>query len=118
MSDDPARISLPHSVPDYDLCTACVESGATEQHNPFHEFFDIETPGRVYVHTVFDGDRDRSFGNHQQFSSSGFAPATRQEPVALADPPVRHSATCNLCDSAIVGERYVSLGFIPTSWAG
>jgi next-to-BRCA1 protein 1 len=98
---------FPHPVPDYDLCTACVESGATEQHNPFHEFFDIETPGRVYVHTVLGGDRD---SGRQQSSSSDHAPVTRHEPAATAaDLPVRHSATCNLCDSAIVGERYVSL---------
>jgi len=109
MSDDLARTHPSHSVPDYDLCTACVEVGATEQHNPFHEFFDIETPGRVYVHTVLSGDRDRSFRNRQQSSTSGHAPATRQEPVAPADLPVRHSATCDLCDSAIIGERYVSL---------
>lgn len=96
---------LPHSVLDYDLCTPCVESGATEQHNPFHEFFDIETPGRVYVHTVYSEDRDRSFGNRHQLSSSDHAPVTQQGNTP-AD--LRHSATCNLCDSAIIGERYVS----------
>lgn len=106
MSDNPAGTFLPDLIPDYDLCTACVESRATEQHNPFHEFFDIETPGRVYVHTVLDGDRDR----RQQSPSSSHTPVMRQEPVATsADLLVRHSATCNLCDSVIVGERYVSL---------
>ena len=103
MSVDPVGISFPDPISDYDLCTTCVESGATEQHNPFHEFFDIETPGRVYVHTVLGGDRNRSLGN------SIHSPVTRQVPAATpADLPVRHSATCNLCDSAIVGERYVS----------
>lgn len=110
MSDDSPGTFLSDPSPDYDLCAACVKSGATEQHNPFHEFFDIETPGRVYVHTVLGDDRDRSLGNRQQLPSSNHASITRQEPVATpADLLVRHSATCNLCDSAIVGERYVSL---------
>lgn len=107
MSDVPAVTFFPHPVLDYDLCTACMESGGTEQHNPFHEFFDIETPGRVYVHTVLSSDRD---SGRQQSSSSAHAPVTQHEPApTTADLPVRHSATCNLCDSAIVGERYVSL---------
>lgn len=106
MSCDAPGTLLPNSVPDYDLCTPCVKSGATERHNPFHEFFDIETPGRVYVHTVL-GDNT---GNRRQLSGSDHAPVTRQGPVGTpADLPVRHSATCNLCDSAIIGERYVSL---------
>ncbi|KAG6380955.1 hypothetical protein JVT61DRAFT_5349 [Boletus reticuloceps] len=94
-------------VLDYDLCAGCMESGATEQHNPFHEFFDIETPGRVYVHTVFGGNRDRPFGGRQQPSSSDHNPVTRQGSAGTpADLPIRHSASCNLCDSAIVGERF------------
>lgn len=101
------RTFLPHSVPDYDLCTPCMESGATEKHNPFHEFFDIETPGRVHVHTVL-GDGERSFANRQQ-SPSDRVQVTRQGPaVTRAGSPVRHSATCDLCDSTIIGERYVS----------
>lgn len=113
-SDDPARTFPPDPSPDYDLCTACVKSGATEQHNPFHEFFDVEAPGRVYVHTVLSGDRDSSLGHRQQLPSSNQAPVTRQGPTAVpTDPLVRHSATCNLCDSAIVGDRYVSLRVVP-----
>ncbi|KAG9314139.1 hypothetical protein JVU11DRAFT_4924 [Chiua virens] len=84
--------------PDYDLCTACVESGATEQHNPFHEFVDIEIPGRVLVHTVLDSGRNTRRNTGSDHS------ATPQEPVTTS--PVRHSATCNLCDSEIIGERY------------
>ena len=111
MSNDSAGTFFPHRIIDYDLCTTCVESGATEQHNPFHEFFDIEIPdlGR---------DRDRSLGNRQQVSSPDHAQVTQQGPAATpTDPPVRHSATCNLCDSAIVGERYVSLHVaVPIFW--
>lgn len=99
------RYSLIH-VLDYDLCTACMESGALEQHNPFHEFFDIDIPGRVYVHTLLGSDRGR---NRQQVPSTDHPQGIRQRPsVTPVDPPVRHSATCNLCDSGIVGERYVS----------
>ncbi|KAF8140511.1 hypothetical protein EV363DRAFT_1393414 [Boletus edulis] len=73
--------------PDYDLCAGCMESGVTEQHNPFHE--------------------DRPFGGRQQPSSSDHNPVTRQGSAGTpADLPIRHSASCNLCDSAIVGERF------------
>lgn len=98
-------------ISDFDLCAPCLESGATEQHNPSHEFFDIEIPGHVYVHTVLGGDRNRSFGNCRQVPGSDDAQVTQQGSASTPipdDPPVRHAATCNLCDSAIVGERYVS----------
>ncbi|KIJ66196.1 hypothetical protein HYDPIDRAFT_186653 [Hydnomerulius pinastri MD-312] len=99
--------------PDYDLCTTCIESGSSEKHNPFHEFFDIEVPGRVYVHTVFSGDGEANRSPRNRTSSSSVT-ATRVPAMATplrqtASPvgaPVRHSATCNLCDSAIVGDRF------------
>ncbi|KAF9245874.1 hypothetical protein BU15DRAFT_40794 [Melanogaster broomeanus] len=103
--------------PDYDLCTTCIESGATEKHDPFHEFFDIDTPGRVYVHTVFSGDGHRNGTSSNEHPSpnrvtSHHAPVAgvpRREADRPANTTVRHSATCNLCDSAIVGERFVSV---------
>ncbi|KDQ63127.1 hypothetical protein JAAARDRAFT_29129 [Jaapia argillacea MUCL 33604] len=53
---------------DYDLCTQCISSGRAEAHNPFHEFFDIEKPGRVVVHNVYsgDGERDGRWGGRGQ----------------------------------------------------
>ncbi|KAI3622325.1 zz type zinc finger domain-containing protein [Moniliophthora roreri] len=88
--------------PDYDLCTECITSGAAERHNPFHEFFEINEPGRVVVHTVYQGNGERN------------APDIRRAPV-LSPPapapaqPVVHFASCNLCDSRIRGDRYKCL---------
>ncbi|KAF5323400.1 hypothetical protein D9611_005624 [Ephemerocybe angulata] len=77
--------------PDYDLCTPCIkEDMAAEKHNPFHEFFEIHEPGRVIVHTVFDGNRR--------------APSSAAE--ASAATPFIHCATCDLCESSIAGTRY------------
>lgn len=82
--------------PDYDLCTVCISSGAAERHNPFHEFFDILEPGRVIVHTVN--------------SRSQPAPDPQPAPQPIPeDDVVVHSAVCNLCDSRILGIRYVRL---------
>ncbi|KAG2045134.1 hypothetical protein BDR03DRAFT_1086664 [Suillus americanus] len=87
--------------PDYDLCKPCIESGAAERHNSFHAFFDIETPGRVFVHTVFSGsgERDASPNNRN---------ATADSPRTFTATPetIRHCAACNMCDSPIVGDRF------------
>lgn len=87
--------------PDYDLCAPCMESGAAERHNSFHEFFDIETPGRVFVHTVFSGsgERDTSPNNRNATADSPRTPAATPETI-------RHCAACNMCDSPIVGDRF------------
>ncbi|KAF8846127.1 hypothetical protein BDN67DRAFT_1006603 [Paxillus ammoniavirescens] len=89
-------------------CLDCPGSGAMEKHDPFHEFFDIETPGHVYVHTIFggDGQRNRSCRNQQPSSSPAVATCAPVAGISPRAAPVRHSATCNLCDSAIVGERF------------
>jgi next-to-BRCA1 protein 1 len=80
-----------------------MESGAAERHNSFHEFFDIETPGRVFVHTVFSGsgERDTSPNNRNATADSPRTPAATPETI-------RHCAACNMCDSPIVGDRFVS----------
>ncbi|KAJ7293065.1 hypothetical protein C8J57DRAFT_1490530 [Mycena rebaudengoi] len=80
--------------PNYDLCTPCIASGSAERHNPFHEFLEIREPGRVIVHTVYDGDRDVP------------APPAPPAPVPQEAAPEVHYATCNLCDSRIRGDRY------------
>ncbi|KAL1737280.1 hypothetical protein EV714DRAFT_241203 [Schizophyllum commune] len=81
--------------PDYDLCTACMANGAAEEHNPFHEFFDIEVPGRVIVHQVFSGPDAPSRS------------ATGAQSVVSGSPPVHtHNAFCDICSSRIYGDRY------------
>ncbi|KAG1853531.1 hypothetical protein C8R48DRAFT_777042 [Suillus tomentosus] len=93
--------------PDYDLCTPCIESGTAERHNPFHEFFDIEVPGRALVHTVFSGSGERDVSPN---SGSAIADSPRTPvatPVSTIE-TIRHCTACNLCDSPIVGDRFVS----------
>jgi len=92
--------------PDYDLCSTCIISGSAEQHNPFHEFFEIEEPGRVVVHTVFsgDGEMDSSWTGRRttENPSPPVVPSSSSASVAT----VAHHATCDLCDSQIRGTRY------------
>ena len=61
-----------------------------------HEFFEIEEPGRVIVHTVFSGEGERETN---QPSRSSIPEPERQ--------PVLHNAVCDMCDSQIYGDRYV-----------
>ncbi|KAJ3845357.1 hypothetical protein F5878DRAFT_523856 [Lentinula raphanica] len=84
--------------PDFDLCTPCIRGVATETHNPFHEFFQISEPGRVVVHNVFSGHGEQEV---QQ------PPPRPVDEVPVPPPqPVVHSATCDLCESRIYGDRY------------
>ncbi|KAG2160021.1 uncharacterized protein EDB93DRAFT_1324500 [Suillus bovinus] len=91
--------------PDYDLCTPCLESGAAQSHNPFHEFFDIETPGRVLVHTVFSGSGERDTSPNSR-SATADGPLTSAATSASTSETIRHCAACNMCDSPIVGDRF------------
>lgn len=96
---------------DYDLCTPCITAGVSEVHNPFHEFFEITEPGRVIVHTVFSGNGERE--------SQGTPTARTPVPgatVSSNDESVIHFANCNLCDSRIRGDRYVSFQCIRVSY--
>jgi len=61
-----------------------------------HEFFEIEEPGRVIVHTIFSGEGERETSQPSQPS----APEPQPQPVL-------HNAVCDLCDSQIYGDRYV-----------
>lgn len=83
------------STLDFDLCTACIQSGSAEAHNPFHEFFEINEPGRVVVHTVYSNNGSVSPG-----------PGSAGAPAVTPAAPVVHNAICNLCDSRIYGERF------------
>ncbi|EGO20236.1 hypothetical protein SERLADRAFT_442372 [Serpula lacrymans var. lacrymans S7.9] len=90
---------------DYDLCGVCMGSGTAGRHNPFHEFFDIATPGRVFVHTVFNRGppNDGSVNNAEPHSS-----LRRENERDIGAGHILHNATCNLCDSPIEGDRYIS----------
>lgn len=63
-----------------------------------HEFFEIEEPGRVIVHTVFSGEGEREM--NQPSLSRPPAPESERQPVL-------HNAVCDMCDSQIYGDRYV-----------
>lgn len=86
--------------PDYDMCTPCIKN-RRGRHAMTHEFFEIEEPGRVIVHTVFSDEGERE---------------TNQAPVSpqplTAEPesqPVLHNAVCDMCDSQIYGDRFKCL---------
>ncbi|KAF9567754.1 hypothetical protein CPC08DRAFT_746636 [Agrocybe pediades] len=85
--------------PDYDLCSACIGKGAAEEHNPFHEFFDITEPS--IVHTMFSGEGERETPRAPERTLTPPAPA----PAEVHRNPI-HPATCDLCESRIVGCRY------------
>jgi hypothetical protein len=92
---------------DFDFCTSCIVGGAIERtgHSPFHQFHEIATPGRVIVHNVYTG-----VGENTTSGSERTQPAQPAAPVTPPSPPVapeRHAAMCDLCDSTIVGDRYV-----------
>lgn len=92
-------------VSDYDLCTSCINSGSAEAHNPFHEFFEIEEPGRVIVHTVFSGNGERNAASRNG-RHDGSTPHMYDNAAPATAEPVPHNATCDLCDSRIYGDRY------------
>ncbi|KAJ3731958.1 hypothetical protein DFJ43DRAFT_998241 [Lentinula guzmanii] len=87
--------------PDYDLCTSCITGGGAGNHNLFHEFFEISEPGRVVVHNVFSGSGERE--------AAPQPPRRANEAPAQSNQPVVHSATCDLCESRIRGDRYKCL---------
>ncbi|KAI9056980.1 hypothetical protein FKP32DRAFT_1661460 [Trametes sanguinea] len=91
--------------PDYDMCEGCFRTPfLRSQHHPAHEFFAIDKPGEVIVHTVFSGDGEREPERfNQQHRES--VPRVRSRDVE----PVVHNALCNLCDSRIRGDRFKCL---------
>ena len=78
-------------------------AGVSEVHNPFHEFFEINEPGRVIVHTVFSGNGER------ESRGTPRAPGPEASVAHATEEAVIHFANCDLCDSRIRGDRYVSL---------
>ncbi|GBE77445.1 hypothetical protein SCP_0103200 [Sparassis crispa] len=93
--------------PDFDLCSECYNIAETRaQHSLQHEFFAIDRPGEVIVHTVFSGHGERT-------PSSWTPPRPQRSPSRRGSTtpvePVVHNAVCNLCDSRIRGDRYKCL---------
>ncbi|KAK0466362.1 uncharacterized protein EV420DRAFT_1261217 [Desarmillaria tabescens] len=81
---------------DYDLCTKCITTGGAEQHDPFHEFWEVTEPSRVIISRI------------GSTASPVPTPAPAPQAPTPAVTPAVHGATCNLCDSRIRGDRYVS----------
>ncbi|KAI0699389.1 hypothetical protein C8T65DRAFT_581265 [Cerioporus squamosus] len=93
--------------PDYDLCDECISTPSSrDQHSLHHQFFAIERPGEVIVHTVFsgDGEREPAFPVRPRSPLVG-TPRPHRSDVE----PVIHNAMCNMCDSRICGDRFKCL---------
>jgi next-to-BRCA1 protein 1 len=104
---------------DFDLCSLClaIQPQNIGLHSKSHSLFAIEEPGGLWVHTIFSGEGTPEVPE---------PPAQKEEPtefrninssgsddrVERAPPPVvklaAHNATCDLCDSTIKGDRFVS----------
>lgn len=104
---------IPCLCADFDLCSSCltVQPETIGSHARTHDFFAIEEPGSLWVHAVFS-DEDRPEPSNQPANEGPPEPSTSSEPIqeqnALADNDVIHNATCDLCSSAIKGDRFVS----------
>lgn len=88
---------------DYDLCATCWATDRSKHRNGRHKFARITKPGEIFVHRVREEPTTpRATGMNS--------------PVPTAVPPVNvahdnqaevvHNATCDLCDSHILGVRY------------
>ncbi|KAI1793192.1 hypothetical protein LXA43DRAFT_886348 [Ganoderma leucocontextum] len=93
--------------PDYDMCDECISTPALrEMHHSQHQFFAIDKPGEVIVHTVFSGDGERE----PPRPAPAVSPRVNLPRVHSRDvEPVVHSAMCNMCDSRIRGDRFKCL---------
>ena len=93
--------------PDYDLCEECISTPPLRGMHPSqHQFFAIKEPGEVVVHTVFSGD-----GEREPTRPSPAVPARVNLPRVRSNDvePAVHNAMCNMCDSRIRGDRFVSI---------
>lgn len=117
------RLSLT-SYLDYDMCPTCYVT-ERHQHDVSHEFFAINEPGHVYVHTIFSGTGEKGGRNTGETHGARCTRVRRREPTvttpaastspsasstrvpALAE-EVAHHASCDMCDSRIKGIRWVS----------
>ena len=91
--------------PDYDMCETCfTKPHLRAKHFARHQFFAIEKPGEVIVHTVFSDSADQE----PVLSAQQPQPVSEIPSMDLRDvEPVLHNAMCNMCDSRIRGDRFV-----------
>ena len=109
---------------DFDLCSWCLTAQPQNfgSHSKSHSLFAIEEPGGLWIHTIFEGDgtpgipvppvadegpTDLFDTNILGFNAQGESHAQGE---LVAEPPIR-LATCEFCDTAIRGERFVSHSF-------
>jgi len=97
--------------PDFDLCSSCliVQPETIGSHSSNHAFLAIKEPGCIWAHAVFSSEvapeplnQPANEGPTEHSTSSGPV----QEQNALAGNDVLHNATCDLCSSAIIGDRF------------
>ena len=104
---------------DFDLCSSClaVQPQNTGSHSRSHALFDIEEPGGVWVHTFFSGEGTPEVPEPAGTNQGPTEPPNTGSPVSDAQgertAPVAeaavHYTTCNFCDTAIKGDRFVSI---------
>ncbi|KAH9047560.1 hypothetical protein EDB84DRAFT_1460952 [Lactarius hengduanensis] len=97
--------------PDFDLCSSClsVQPQDIGFHSRTHAFFAIEEPGGIWAHAIFSGEDTpeplNQPTNEERTERPNPGPVEEQTP--LADNVVVHNATCDLCSSSIIGDRFV-----------
>lgn len=117
-------------ISDYDMCPTCY-SNKRHQHDGSHEFFAIEEPGHVYVHTVFSGlgEKRGAGANHTHSTrcthateapvatpaanTASLTPTVPEAASTSTKAEVLHNATCDMCDSRIKGIRWVGTFPLP-----
>ncbi|KAI9445054.1 hypothetical protein H4582DRAFT_2181459 [Lactarius indigo] len=96
--------------PDFDLCSSCLSDQPQNIgfHSKTHAFFAIEEPGGIWAHAIFSGEDTPEPSNRptneERTECSNSGPVEEQTP--LADSVVVHNATCDLCSSSIIGDRF------------
>jgi hypothetical protein len=104
---------------DFDMCSACMLSTRAVNHrNGQHKFVRITSPGEIFVHRMKESERSERDGARTPRAraaneSSSPVPEVPPVPVSTNGPtaqPAVHDATCNLCDSRILGVRYKCTG--------
>ncbi len=109
---------------DFDLCSLCLATQPENlgTHSKSHSLFAIEEPGGLWIHTIFEGDGTPGIPeppvadggptdflniNTSEFDAQGESHAQGELTPPVAEAPIR-LATCEFCDTAIRGERFVS----------
>jgi next-to-BRCA1 protein 1 len=90
---------------DYDMCEACMNTRRYETHDESHNFAKIGSPGKVIVHRVQERVPSPAPAPEPRTATPD-SEVTVLAPVAVVAAPVAHDATCDLCDSIILGDRY------------